>query len=91
MDLSGTRDVENEMDDLIKGSINWVWGFAKEVLFDKLSYAVGWLVIKLFTLGRNPAHTLAEGLRDSEEESWVSLVGFLVVLGLGARLYWGSS
>ncbi|MCZ4324316.1 hypothetical protein [Pseudomonas anguilliseptica] len=53
-----------------------------ELVFGYLFYASGWLVLRLLTLGRYPRLPLRVADPLGPRSSWVSVFGFLCVVGL---------
>lgn len=55
----------------------------KDILFDIFCYVVGWCFLKLISFGCYPPVGLIEGLKeDQSDETVVSIVGLVLVLGL---------
>ncbi|MEM8562988.1 MAG: hypothetical protein AAGF57_12170 [Pseudomonadota bacterium] len=81
------------IDDIVGGVFRFLFGHVKDfivdVIFGVVFYTVGWLVLKIVSLGRTPAATLREGISDSydTEDDWVGILGGIILLGIFMKLY----
>ncbi|MEM1262103.1 MAG: hypothetical protein AAGH76_06885 [Pseudomonadota bacterium] len=79
-------------DDIVDSAIGRLFRFAlsivKDFVFDIVCYAVGWVTLRMITFGRHPAVGLGDGMRhDVDDESWVSIVGIIVIAAGAYALY----
>ncbi|WP_256662314.1 hypothetical protein [Pseudomonas sp. F(2018)] len=63
---------------LIQGLLEW--------LFLQLCYALGWLALRLLTLGRHPRQPLHQADPDAPRNVWIIALGFICLAGLVAGL-----
>lgn len=55
-------------------------GILKDFLYDIVCYTIGWLILRVLTVGKYPAEGLTEGVRDPESsESAPNIVGFALL------------
>lgn len=73
------------MDTLLNGLFLLLKGLAAALLdwlFGQLFYAVGWLALRLLTLGRNPRLPVRQADPLGPHTRWVAAFGFLLLVGL---------
>jgi hypothetical protein len=63
---------------LIQGLLEW--------LFLHLCHALGWLALRLLTLGRHPRLPLRQADPDAPRSAWIIALGFLCLVGLSVGL-----
>ena len=63
-------------------------GFLKDLIFDKVCYTLGWIVLRVLTFGRHPNEPLSLGLNEDEGETfWTSTTGGLALVAIAMRLW----
>lgn len=68
------------MDDIFDFSLGAVYKFLKGIIYDLICYSVGWVVLRVFTLGSYPREGLGSGLRDPESsESMPNIIGVILI------------
>lgn len=82
------------MDEFLEGSVGFLFRIIKSIIkgliFDTLCYGVGWVFLRIITLGKRPRAGLISGAGEGfSEESLVSLVGVVVIVLVS--LYFGKS
>lgn len=73
------------LDELAGGLFRLLGGLFKDIFFDVLCFLVGWITLRVLTLGQYPRVGLFDGMRHetsvtSTDESLVSIVGLLVII-----------
>jgi ABC-type uncharacterized transport system permease subunit len=80
--------IDDAVESVFGTAFRIVKGLIKDILFDIACYAIGWLVLKVVTLGRYPSEDLANGIRDdNNEDTIVSIVGLVVIVVGGCLLF----
>lgn len=74
------------------GVFRFVGKFVKEFLWDlifiRVCYVVGWIVLRILSLGRSPGDSLREGLSDGgREDNWVSIFGAIFLIGIYMKFF----
>ena len=66
----------------------FIKGIVKNFVFDIACNVVGWLFLKIITVGKYPGEGLMEGVReDHSEDTMVSIVGLIVIIAGGYYFY----
>ena len=73
------------IDDIFDSSFGFLFrilkAIIKDILFDIACYLVGWIFLKVLTLGKYPNSNLVEGIRDDHaNDILVSFVGLSIIL-----------
>jgi len=72
------------MDDILEVGLRnifkFIKGLIKDFIYDLVFYAIGWVVLRVLTLGSYPQESLGDGLRDPESsESMPNIIGLILV------------
>ena len=80
------------MDDLLDSGTRLLFkiikGFVKSFLYDIVCYAIGWLALRLISIGKYPHEGIGEGMNDPEgRESISSIVGAGIIIAASLWLF----
>ena len=81
------------IDDFLGGPFRFLYSHVKDfvvdIIFGIVFYTVGWLFLRIVSLGRTPAANLREGISENynTEDDWVSILGGLILLGVFMKVY----
>ncbi len=81
------------IDDVLGGAFRILSGFFKDfvidVVFGVVFYTVGWLCLRILSLGRTPSAPLLEGVSENydTDDGWVAIFGGVLLLGIFLKVY----